>query len=370
MMEKFPRKRFLPGFMATGVGSLPHAEINQVCDLISRTLSRTPFWPQLPKRSVLESMIVQVSSGLPFLKVEEKKGEVFFDAALDEARELEKVYDAYLTGNAKSYSIPAAYGGGFEGMVQYLGKEKSVPLRFFKGQMVGPITFGLSIKDNNGKSIIHNEVFFDALMKGLLLRGQWIIQKMKTVCEDVILFIDEPGLSSYGSAFFSVDASTIKGRLNEMIEYFQTKGALVGVHCCGNMDWSLLMKTKADIINFDAWGFFERFSLYSDALKDFFSRDGILAWGIVPTSEFTGQETVEGLMEKLKGELKELADKGIPQEVLRQRCLLTSSCGMGLMSVENAEKAMGLLGELSRRMREKYFTAESAEGAEKETVIL
>ncbi len=40
------------------------------------------------------------------------------------------------------------------------------------------------------------------------------------------------------------------------------------------------------------------------------------------------------------------------------------------MSAGAAEKAMDLLAGLSRRMREKYFTAESTEDAEKETVIL
>jgi hypothetical protein len=40
---------------------------------------------------------------------------------------------------------------------------------------------------------------------------------------------------------------------------------------------------------------------------------------------------------------------------LRERSLLTTSCGMGLMPVEDAEKAMGLLAELSKRMREEYF---------------
>jgi hypothetical protein len=34
---------------------------------------------------------------------------------------------------------------------------------------------------------------------------------------------------------------------------------------------------------------------------------------------------------------------------------------MGLMSAGAAEKAMGLLAELSRRMRKKYFTTEGAE---------
>jgi hypothetical protein len=299
-------------------------------------------------------MNVQVSPGLPFLKVDEAKGEVSFDAMLDEAQELEKAYRLYLAGDIDSYRLPERYAGGFEGMVKELERRKPA-LQFFKGQIVGPITFGLAMQDGHGRDIIHNEVAFDAIMKGLLLRGQWIIRRMKAVCEDVIFFIDEPGLSSYGSAFFSVDGSTITRRLNEAIEDFQAQGAWVGVHCCGNTDWSMLLATKADIINFDAWGFWERFSLYPEAVREFLSRDGVLAWGIVPTSEFTGRETVEGLMEKLEVAFRGLAAKGIPEETLRERCLLTPSCGMGLMSVEDTEKAMALLAELSVRMREKYF---------------
>jgi hypothetical protein len=354
-MERDDKKKFLPCFLATGVGSLPHADVSGACALISRTLPQTPFWPQLPKHSILESMNVQVSPGLPFLKVEGTKGEVSFDATLDPAREMEAVYQSYLADDETSYAIPLEYAGGLEGMVAALKGEPALPLRFFKGQIVGPITFGLSVQDRSGKDLIHNEVAFDAVMKGLLLRGRWIIRRMKEVCEEVILFIDEPGLSGYGSAFFSVEASTITGRLNEMIEDFQARGVRVGVHCCGNTDWSLLLRTKADIINFDAWSFFESFSLYPEALNDFLSRHGVLAWGIVPTSEFTGKETVEVLKEKLEREFHELKSMGIPQEILRERSLLTTSCGTGLMSVEDAEKAMGLLAKLSRRLREEYF---------------
>ena len=105
-------------------------------------------------------------------------------------------------------------------------RERKPALQFFKGQIVGPITFGLATQDGHGQDIIHNEVAFDAFMKGLLLRGRWIIRRMKTVCEDVIFFIDEPGLSGYGSAFFSVDGSTITRRLNEVIEEFQAQGGV------------------------------------------------------------------------------------------------------------------------------------------------
>jgi len=353
-MQSFERKDFIPHLLATGVGSLPHAEVGEACALIARALPRTPFWPQLPKQNPLESMNIQISPGLPFLKVDEKIGEVHLDATLDEAAEMERVYQAYLSGKIEDYGFPPRYAAGFEGMMQYLGEKEKSNLQFFKGQVVGPITFGLSLQDEQKKDVIHNEMIFDAILKGLILRGRWIIQRMKTVCPKVLLFIDEPGLSGYGSAFFSVDKETITGRLNEVIEDFQGQGVLVGVHCCGNTDWSLLLKTKADIINFDAWGFFERFSLYLEAIKDFLSRDGILAWGIVPTSEFTGKETVEGLRQKLEDNFRELSRKGIPEKIIREKALLTSSCGMGLMSVEDAERAMILLSQLSEQLREEY----------------
>jgi hypothetical protein len=365
-MDKIGEKKFRPCFRATGVGSLPYPDVSRACALIARTFPQTPFWPQLPKHSVLEKFDVQISPGLPFLKVDELKGEVHFDPTLDEAQELEKVYRSYLAGDIESYRLPSGYADGLEAMVRLLEGEKTNPPQFFKGQFVGPITFGLSLKDGHGKNVIHSEVAFDAIIKGLLLRGRWMIERMKKACKDVILFLDEPGLSGYGSAFFSVDASTISERLNEAIEEFQAQGARVGIHCCGNTEWSLLLKTKADIINFDAWGFLERFSLYPEAVQDFLSRGGVLAWGILPTSEFTGRETVEILGEKLEAGFRLLASKGISEETLRERCLLTPSCGMGLMSLGDAEKAMGLLAELSRRMQKKYFTAESAEGAEKE----
>jgi hypothetical protein len=318
-------KSFSPRFLATGVGSLPHASVDEACSLIVRKLAHTPFWPQLPKLSPLESMNIQVCPGLPFLKVDRDKAEVHFDTSLDKAAELEKVYQAYLSGETEPYGFAPGFASGFEGMLQYLSEKEKPALQFFKGQIVGPITFGLTIKDGEKKDVIHNEVVFDGLLKGLLLRGRWIVQRMKKVCPRIIIFLDEPGLSGYGSAFFSVDAETVTRRLNEMIEGLQAQGARVGIHCCGNTDWSILLKTRADIVNFDAWGFFDRFSLYPDALHEFLSRDGVLAWGIVPTSEFTGEETTEVLAERLEKEFQELSNKGISLEILRERCLLTPS---------------------------------------------
>jgi len=73
------------------------------------------------------------SARVSFLKVDEAKGEVSFDATLDEAQELEKAYRLYLAGDIDSYRLPERYAGGFEGMVQQLERRKPA-LRFFKGR--------------------------------------------------------------------------------------------------------------------------------------------------------------------------------------------------------------------------------------------
>ena len=30
----------------------------------------------------------------------------------------------------------------------------------------------------------------------------------------------------------------------------------LGIHCCGNTDWSLLLNAPIDILSFDSYGFF------------------------------------------------------------------------------------------------------------------
>ena len=111
-----------------------------------------------------------------------------------------------------------------------------------------------------------------------------------------------------------------------------------------------------DIINFDAWSFWERFVLYRDALVDFLDRGGILAWGIVPTAEFSGTETLEIIMTRLEGEMEELARQGLSRKKLYAQSLLTPSCGMGLLKEEQAEKMLSLLGKLSEQMQLKYLS--------------
>jgi len=132
---------------------------------------------------------------------------------------------------------------------------------------------------------------------------------------------------------------------------------ITGVHCCDNFDWSLLMGTNTDIINFDAYQYGESMSLYPDALKKFLERGGMIAWGIVPTAGGGDieDETPQSLVQMLEGHLQSVVDKGIDKELLLESSWITPTCEPATMPVELAERVYEYTAEVSRRMREKYF---------------
>jgi len=133
-----------------------------------------------------------------------------------------------------------------------------------------------------------------------------------------------------------------------MIGYLKERSdVLVGVHCCGNTDWAMLLDAGFDIINFDAFGYLDYFILYHDKILEFLSRGGIIAWGIVPTSEFRGGERPGDLVSRLSAGLERLCSEGFSADTLKRQSLLTPACGMGSMDSQKAEEALRLLSDVS-----------------------
>jgi hypothetical protein len=124
-----------------------------------------------------------------------------------------------------------------------------------------------------------------------------------------------------------------------------------GIHCCGNTDWSVLLSTNIDILSFDAYGYLGTLSLYPKELKAFLERGGILAWGIVPTSEAILREDSQSLVRRFKEGVEVLTKKGIDPSLF-QRTILTPSCGTASLSIPLAERVCQMTAEVSKRLRE------------------
>jgi len=209
----------------------------------------------------------------------------------------------------------------------------------------------LALVDSEGKSIYYDPTLRDILVKHLSLKAQWMEKRFNDLFPGIptIIFFDEPSLSSFGSAFSGLNREEVVQSLNEC---FGVVKGLKGTHCCGNTDWSLLLSTNLDILSFDAYGYLETLSLYPKELKAFLERGGILAWGIIPTSEKVAEEDALSLVVRLKGGIETLSNKGI-DPVLLQRAILTPSCGTASLPISLAERVCHLTAEVSKRLREK-----------------
>jgi methionine synthase II (cobalamin-independent) len=333
---------------------MPIEDPEQAVALSLRYIHEAPVWPQLPKRGFREHMDGQYSEALPGLVVDETKQRIFFDTAQDLSPALERFYQHYLDKDYDFFGISDQHAAGFHAFVRAL-KRGRLPkgARFLKGHITGPLTYGTSVRDENGRDIVHNDLVFDAVVKGLAMKAAWQIEQLKPFGLPVIIFIDEPAMESLGSAFSAVSAETVAEKLNEITDTVHVLGGIAGIHCCGNADWPVLFRTRVDIVNFDAFGYLEKVLLYPGDIKAFYGRGGSLAWGIVPTGAFTGSETADGLLGRLEAGMKRLEDSGIDRKTILRQGLITPSCGMGSLTPDKAEAVLKLTREISDRMQKR-----------------
>jgi len=131
---------------------------------------------------------------------------------------------------------------------------------------------------------------------------------------------------------------------------------LKGVHCCGNTDWSVLLDTSIDILNFDTYNYAESLTLYPAEVKRFIDRGGVIAWGIVANDEEPlAGETVASLKDRLEEAIAPFSRNGIKFDQLVKQSLLTPSCSLASMSIDAAGRALELLADLSDNMRRRYL---------------
>ena len=347
--------KFQYAFIATGVGSFPHQDEKEVFRLILKNFPEIPFWPQLPKRSFLEGMVVQYSEGFPSLKWNEREQKVWVDTSPGFDKEIEKFYQRLEGDELEPFQITEEFAKGLRILKDLSSEDHRKEIKYIKGQITGPVTFGLALADQEQKSIFYDPTFRDILVKHLSSKARWMEKKFNELFPGTptLLFFDEPSLSSFGSAFSSLNREDVVHSLNEC---FDAVNGLKGIHCCGNTDWSVLLSTNLDILNFDAYGYLETLSLYPKDLKAFLERGGILAWGIVPTSEQIVNEDAQSLVNRLEKGIETLSKKGV-DPVLLQRAILTPSCGTASLPIPLAERVCELTAEVSKRLRDSLLVS-------------
>lgn len=336
-------------FLATGIGSVPYLDVHATCLRILEACPRIPFWPQFVQRSHLEDMVVQFTEGLPFLEVTEDR-KVLITVHEHAEQELLAFYDRFLAEDVDHFALSKNYISGLYEMLDLIDRDPEKYGPFIKGHTVGPVTFAAAIRDREGRNLFSYPDLSEAFVKALAIRALWQVRELGRSGQRPVLFLDEPYLAGYGSAFTPIQRHEVVALIKEVVDYVRDRSqAIIGIHCCGNTDWSMIIESGPDIVSFDAFSYLDYFFLYPDEVRGFIERGGAIAWGIVPTFGFTGNETVEDLSAHLRKGLAKLYALGLdPSQVARQS-LLTPACGMGTMEPSAAERVLALLQGLSAR---------------------
>ena len=332
--------------LPTIIGSMPHTDPVEVCNLVTRFLKDIPAWPQLPRRSYKEGMAIQFGQGFPGIVESEKS--IYVDRSLDIDKPLESLYSAYLDNDVDKYPVGAEYASGLYEMVSRTDLQPMA----IKGQITGPISWGLSVTDENKRAVLYDEILSDAAARLLRLKAGWQENMLSRLSSETIIFIDEPSMASYGSAFFSLPKDNVIGLLEEVLGGIK---GFSGIHCCGNTDWSLILGTSTDILSFDTYNYAESLTLYPAEVKKYIERGGAIAWGIVPNSEDSlNRETAASLKERLEEAIAPLTRNGIPFRQLIEQALITPSCSLSYLSEEASAHTLELLADLSVKIRKQY----------------
>jgi methionine synthase II (cobalamin-independent) len=252
------------------------------------------------------------------------------------------------------FALTEAAGRGVATFLETLAGIDYTPLAV-KGQVTGPITFGTGVKDQDGRAIFYHDTLRDAAVKHLSLNARWQIRCLSGPACPVIIFIDEPALAGFGSSeLISISREAILTCLSEVVDAIHADGGLAGIHVCANTDWSLVLESGADLVNFDAYAYFERFILYGQQIREFLDAGRFLAWGIVPTlkPEAIQRETVESLHRALLARFDQLEALGVDPNVLRAQSFITPSCGVGSLSLDMAKRVLTLTRDLSSTIRQ------------------
>jgi methionine synthase II (cobalamin-independent) len=347
---------FRPRGLPVLIGSLPLADHEEAARLVFQYTPEIPLWVQLPVYPE-EGMVAQFMPGLPGLATLD--GRTCIDASADDfSTALADFYEAYLAVaeggadlDASRFALAPEIGRGFFVFLEHVAALKTPPAAL-KGQVTGPITFTTAVKDQAGRAVFYDDALRDAAIKRLAENARWQVRKMSPFGVPVIIFIDEPALAGFGSSeFISISRADVIAAIDEVVDAVHAEGGLAGIHVCANTEWDMIVDTAVDIVNFDAYSYFDRFILYDQAVRRFIADGRIIAWGIVPTSDAVAAETEENLVSKWEAQAAQVEALGFERERILSQTLITPSCGTGSLSREHAVRVLELTRAVSQRVR-------------------
>ncbi len=329
----------------TAMGIMPHDNIDEALNLaLSLDI---PFWPQLQKASFFEDMYVQASEHFPGITLDVAQQKINFSS--ERFYEQLPEYVEHLDQH-QYFAIGEQYSMVYKRfLAQDLRKYPAI-----RGQLIGPVSFGMKINDENLKPIIYDSEIKALLYDFFIHKVNCQYRQLQQKNPHAFMWLDEPGLEIIFGSFTGYTSETAREDYREFLSLLETP---VGIHLCGNPDWSFLLRQNISILSLDAFTCGRVFTRYSEEIKAFIEQGRKIAWGIVPTltEELSGIKTAD-LIEQLEEMWNYLSNTGIPKEILLRQSLLAPArcCLLNSDKTKTVEQAFTMLRDVSFTIREKY----------------
>lgn len=335
----------LPPCATTGIGSLPHTQLELA--LQAALHHDVPFLPQLPAGNASELMIPQALAGLPGLSFDaeglctvdlptwEREGEAF------RAR-----VEAGLTSlELGPWEPPAQSCRAWQPFLWEIEHRK---LPFAKVQLAGPATVRAVARTSAGQPTSGVPALDQSIFRLLTARTLAMARAVRRAGATPIVFLDEPGLYLFSRA--DVRGVMQAQELRMLVAALQAQGALVGLHCCSNTDWGLVLDLGLDVVSLDARLSLDAVLEDQAAFWRFLAQGSTLSLGIVPT-DLKSTWSLDELVESVEASLRATTPRGMSFEGVLARCLLTPACGLGMRTVRDAEEIVDQVRRAQRRLR-------------------
>ncbi|MFZ3044768.1 MAG: hypothetical protein WA151_02550 [Desulfatirhabdiaceae bacterium] len=336
----------IPGnLLTTAMAVMPHQNVDRAIEL-ALTLD-IPFWPQLPRLNYYEDMYVQASEHFPgiILNLDQKTLRFSIDRFILELEDTLTHFE-----EPEYFDISPTYSAVYH---RFLNMDHS-NRPAIRGQLEGPISFGFNVMDQDDRPILFNDSVRPFMFEFMARRVNVQLNRLKLLNANAFMFIDEPGLQFLFSALSGYNDRAAK---TDVEAFLATIDRPRGIHLCGNPDWDFLLSMDMDILSLDIYTNGEVFSSYSESIKRFLNRGGVLVWGIVPTNvEPFSKESLDSLVIQLETRWTVLQKKGIDRDFLLSRSLLSPAtcCLVNPDGEKTVEKAFEMITSLSTMLREKY----------------
>ncbi len=336
----------IPGnLLTTAMAVMPHTDVDRALELaLSLDI---PFWPQLPHYNYYEDMYVQASEHFPGIVLDMDNQILSFsmDKFLAEFEETMAHFE-----EPDYFDISPQYSVVYH---RFLEMDLS-GCAAIRGQLEGPISFGLNVKDQDDRPILFDDTVRSFMIEVMARRVNVQLTRLKTINSNAFMFVDEPGLQFLFSAMSGYSDMAAR---EDMDVFFSMIDRPRGVHLCGNPDWDFLLGLDLDVLSLDVYSNGEIFASYARSIRKFLDRGGTLVWGIIPTNfEPFEAENIESLEAMLIDNWEKLGAKGIDLDCLLSRSLLSPAtcCLVNPDREKTVEKAFGLVQNLSSKLRQRF----------------